>query len=145
MQGRVFLGEQKQPPRDYIFAARDRCDETTDRIRCVRTKQWKYIRNFMPDRPYTQKNDYKEKSYPAWTLMAQLYAENKLTPEQQAFLKPTRPEEELYDIQADPHEVKNLANAADHRDVIKHLRLMLEQWIKETGDQGQIPEAGKTE
>lgn len=140
MQGRVFFGEQAQTPRECIFAARDRCDETADCIRCVRDKRWKYIRNFMPDRPYTQKNDYKEKSYPAWSLMAKLYAENKLTAAQRAFFEPGRPAEELYDLQSDPHEVKNLASSAEHGETLKRMRARLEQWIAETGDQGEIPE-----
>jgi N-sulfoglucosamine sulfohydrolase len=67
MEGKVFLepganGDWRPVNKhDYIVAARDRCDETIDRIRCVRTKQFKYIRNFLPDRPYTQRNDYKER------------------------------------------------------------------------------------
>ncbi|HEX5105036.1 MAG TPA: sulfatase, partial [Pirellulaceae bacterium] len=30
LQGQAFLGEQKAPPREYIYAARDRMDETLD-------------------------------------------------------------------------------------------------------------------
>ena len=53
MEGRTMFGPDYQP-RDYIVAARDRCDYTIDHIRAVRTKQFKYIRNFMTGRPYTQ-------------------------------------------------------------------------------------------
>ena len=50
MEGNVFLGKDAQE-REYVISARDRCDGTIDRIRCVRTKTQKYIRNHHPDRP----------------------------------------------------------------------------------------------
>ena len=51
--GRPLFGPGARP-RDFIVTARDRCDETVDRIRAVRDGRYKYIRNFMPERPYTQ-------------------------------------------------------------------------------------------
>ena len=59
MQGRDIFAKD-YPRRDAVFAARDRCDETVDRIRSVRTEQFKYIRNFHPQRPMLQPNDYKD-------------------------------------------------------------------------------------
>ncbi len=61
MQGRPFLGEHDTPPRDYVFAHRDRMDETYDIIRAVRDKRFKYIRNFEPHKPYAQRINYMEK------------------------------------------------------------------------------------
>ena len=101
LQGHSFFGPGKKK-QDYIFAARDRCDGTVDRIRCVRSKRYKYIRNYYPDRPYTQFNAYKKLQYPVLTLMQVLHKEGKLTPEQAQFMAPTRPKEELYDLQNDP-------------------------------------------
>jgi len=101
MQGRVFLGPARDEPREFIFAARDRCDETVDRIRCVRDKQFKYIRNFMPERPWTQPNYYKLSSYPMLGLMHRLHNEGKLTPEQDRWFAPRKPDEELYDVRRD--------------------------------------------
>jgi len=140
MQGRVFLGPEQSKPRQYIFAARDRCDETIDRIRCVRSKWYKYIRNFFPDRPYTQPNAYKQRSYPALSVMQRLYKLGKLTPVQAAFMKPTRPKEELYDLKSDPHEIHNLADDSRHETVLVRFRSRLDQWIKTTNDLGAIPE-----
>jgi len=140
MQGRVFLGPEKQPEPEWVFATRDRCDETMDRIRCVRTRRYKYIRNFMPERPYTQTNAYKERAYPMLRLMKELHAEGKLTPVQQLFMAERRPEEELYDVQADPWEIRNLAASPEHQDVLKKMRATLEKWIVETDDQGRFPE-----
>ena len=139
MHGQDLLDPDK-PERDCIFAARDRCDETDDRIRCVRTKRYKYIRNFFPERPYTYFNAYKKQQYPVLTLMEMLYEKGELTPEQENFMKPTRPAEELYDLQNDPHEVHNIAESAEHQQALRELRNKLDAWIEETGDQGEIPE-----
>lgn len=78
MQGRVFLGDSADEPRQYAFGARDRCDETVFRIRTARDKRYRYIRNFTPDRPFLLRNRYKETSYPVIALMRQLHAEGKL-------------------------------------------------------------------
>jgi len=138
MQGVVFLGPEAQK-REYIVAARDRCDETMDRIRCIRTKRFKYIRNFMPERPYAQLNRYKE-TYPVMRLMRRLHKEGKLTPEQALFMAERRPEEELYELQADPHELNNLASSPSHQELLQKMRRTLADWIKETGDMGEVPE-----
>jgi len=126
--------------RTEIFGARDRCDETVDRIRSVRTDRYKLIRNYYPDRPYTQANAYKEKQYPVLNLMKQLHAEGKLTPAQELFMAPRRPGEELYDLQTDPNEIHNLAAAPSHRAALKDLRARLDRWIAATHDRGAIPE-----
>jgi len=139
IEGWVFLGPDAKK-REYIIAARDRCDETVDRIRCVRTKRYKYIRNFMPERPYTQKNRYKERSYPMLSLMKELHAVGKLTPVQALFMAARKPDEELYDIRNDPYELHNLAASAKHQRTLKKMRAILDKWIKETGDKGQFPE-----
>ena len=137
MQGEIFLGESTGPPRKYVFGARDRCDETVFRFRTVRTERYRYIRNFTSDRPFLQKNDYKERQYPVWTLLTELDAAGKLTPLQKFLTAPTMPEEELYDVSADPHETRNLAGSTDHAVVLKELRGVLDRWIEESNDQGR--------
>ena len=139
MEGQDFLNPET-PGRDCIFAARDRCDETDDRIRCVRTERYKYIRNFFPERPYTYFNAYKKKQYPVLTLLEVLHARGELTPEQEHFMMPNRPAEELYDLHNDPHEVHSLADDAEHQSILKELRAKLDAWIVETGDRGEMPE-----
>ena len=140
MQGRVFLGPERDKPRDYIFAARDRCDETVDRIRCVRDKRWKYIRNFMPERPWTQPNYYKLSSYPMLGLMYRLHKQGKLTPVQDRWFAPRKPVHELYDVKADPWEINNLADDPKHADQLARMQRVLEGWIRRTNDQGMKPE-----
>ncbi len=140
MQGQPFLWGSAQP-RDCIFAARDRCDETPDRIRTVRDKRFKYIRNFHPERPWAQPNNYKDTAYPMLRLMRQLHRDGKLTPDQARFLAPRRPAEELYDLTADPHELANLAGKPEHRATLVRMRGQLDKWIAETRDQGEKPES----
>ncbi len=139
VQGQVFLGPDAVD-RGAVYAARDRCDGTDDRIRCIRTRRHKLIRNYHPDRPYMQFNGYKKLQYPLWTLMPLLAARGELSPAQQSFLEPTRPPEELYDLEADPHELHNLAGDPAHEGVRSRLAERLEAWIAETGDMGERPE-----
>lgn len=125
MQGRVFIGERADPPREIAFGARDRCDETVMRLRTGRDERYRYIRNFTPDRPLMLRNDYKAKQYPAWNLIQWLGEQGKLENDAQRFLvAPTMPKEELYDTVEDPHETVNLATSdrPDHQAALKRLR-----------------------
>jgi N-sulfoglucosamine sulfohydrolase len=137
MQGSVFLGDQAGEPRQYVFGARDRCDETVFRFRTVRDERYRYIRNFTPERPFLQPNQYKERQYPVWNLIKELAKENKLTPTQAVLAAPTMPAEELYDTKNDPHEINNLAGSPEHKEVIARMRAALTKWIEESNDQGR--------
>lgn len=139
LQGRPLFGPQRQP-REYVAAARDRCDETVDRIRCVVERRYKYIRNAYPDRPWTQPNTYKDTQYPPLRVMRDLQQAGKLTGPAAAFMAPRRPAEELYDLQADPHETRNLAGEASQAATLRRLSTTLDRWIRESGDQGAQPE-----
>jgi len=142
MHGRPLFGAAAKP-RPEIYAARDRCDMTVDRIRCVRTSGYKYIHNFMPERPYTQFNNYIETSYPTLGVMKALHAAGKLNTKQSLFMAPRKPDVELYDLQADPHEVSNLAGSSTHRKVQADLSSRLEKWLAEVDDKGRFPEDPK--
>ena len=146
MQGRIFLGDQADPPREHAFGARDRCDETVFRFRTVRDARYRYIRNFTPDRPFLQANAYKEKQYPVWNLLKELDAQGRLTPTQKFLTAPTMPPEELYDLEADPYEIQNLAASSrpEHQAALKRLRGLVEQWIVDTNDQGREFESAET-
>ena len=133
IQGQVFFGPNATK-RDYIFGARDRCDETVDRIRSVRNDRYKLIVNFMPDRPYMQSNKYKERQYPVLHLLKQLHEEKKLTPAQELFMVDHKPAEELYDLNNDPHEIHNLALDPKFQKVKSELRAALDDWMKSCDD-----------
>jgi arylsulfatase A-like enzyme len=140
MEGEVFLGDKAGEPRRYAFGARDRCDETVFRLRTVCDVRYRYIRNFTPDRPFLQANQYKEKAYPVWNLLKELHKAGKLTPAQERLCDKSMPEEELYDLEKDPHEVENLAKKPEHKETLARLRQALDGWIKATNDQGRMLE-----
>lgn len=138
MEGRPLFGPGYKP-RKYIVSARDRCDETLDCIRCVRTKRYKYIRNFYPHRAHLQPNRYKDNKQIIKT-MRKLFAEGKLDPVQARVFASTRPTEELYDLRNDPHEINNLADSREHQHILKRMRATLLKWMHETKDLGLLPE-----
>jgi arylsulfatase A-like enzyme len=140
LQGRdVFAKDYAK--RDAVFAARDRCDETTDYLRSVRTDRFKYIRNFLPERPHLQPNAYKDGKSIVKVLRT-LHADGKLNELQERLLfAPKRTSEELYDLAADPHELTNLAGDPNHASTLADLRKRLLDWQERTGDRGRTPES----
>jgi uncharacterized sulfatase len=140
MQGQAFLGQARASrPREYIYAARDRMDERYDMIRAVRDGRFKYIRNFMPWLPYAQHVSYGE-AMPILQEMRRLQAAGQLTGAPALFFRPEKPVEELFDCQADPDEVHNLADDPRYRDVLERLRAEQQRWSRETRDLGLLPE-----
>jgi arylsulfatase A-like enzyme len=129
-------------PRRYAFAARDRIDETVQRIRSVHDNRFHYIRTFTPGPTFASLNRYKEKCFLIMPLMRELHAQGKLTGAAAELMERRGPCEELFDCKADPHEVKNLVGspAGEHRDALLRLRAALDVWIIETGDRGERPE-----
>lgn len=123
---------------EKLFAARDRCGDAPDRIRSVRTLDFKYIRNFHPEIPYMQHSGYKRAGYPVDTVMRVLHEEGKWT---SPFMSETRPEEELYDLKADPNEMNNLASAPAFAVKLEELRADVNRWIEESNDLGAVDES----
>ena len=142
MQGQVFLGENVAPPRMLVFSARDRIDEAVQRIRSVHDGRFHYLRNFTPGPTFASLNRYKEKCFPILPLMRELHAAGKLSGPPAELMARVGPSEELYDVAADPHEIRNLVDSTtpEHRAALLRLRAALETWIVETGDRGAQPE-----
>ena len=139
MQGQAFLGEQKAPERTYIYAAKDRMDPVLDNARAVRDARFKYIRNYMPDDPYVGFLPYRDRM----ELMQVLHEMNEagtLEGPQRLWFSTTKPIEELYDTQNDPHEINNLATDPAYAGKLNELRAAHEAWKEETRDWGLIPE-----
>lgn len=134
----LFAGEHR--PKRFVFAARDRADETVDRIRSVRSERYKYIRNYFPNRPYLQPNRYKDDKAIVQAIR-RLHGEGKLNREQSLIMAETRPAEELYDLRADPHELRNLAADPAHASALREHRTQLESWIQRTDDRGATLES----
>jgi len=139
MQARDFLAVG-HVPRSAVFSARDRADETEDRIRGLRTAQFKYIRNHRPRRPMLQPNAYKD-AKPIVQTLRQLHADGALPPALERLFTANRPTEELYDLQTDPFELQNLAGDPSKEGILTDLRSRLADWESQTGDRGRVPES----
>lgn len=140
MQAKNVLATDYKP-REFVFAARDRCDETVEHLRSVRSDRFLYIRNFLPQRPHLQPNAYKDGKSIVQTLRS-LHDAGKLDALTEKLLfSPTRPKEELYEWTTDRWQVKNLADDPAHKATLEKLRGRLDRWIVETKDKG--PESEK--
>jgi arylsulfatase A-like enzyme len=88
---------------------------TFDLSRCVRSDRFKLIYNCTPHQPVgpiDSRND------PGWREMVAAHAEGRLAPEfVQAYFTTPRPTFELYDLDADPGELRNLAGKPEYKDV----------------------------
>jgi arylsulfatase A-like enzyme len=139
LQGRAFLGQKLTPPRKYVYGARDRMDETYDSQRMVGDRRYRYLRNFHPHLPYAQYLSYMEQG----NIMKELrrLAREGRTPEAaRLFMGEDKPVEELYDLESDPYEIRNLAGSAGHKAVLERMRAAQEEWAIETRDVGLVPE-----
>jgi arylsulfatase A-like enzyme len=134
LDGHPIIGPRARQ-RDHIFAARDLIDEVMDHIRCVRTPRFKYIRNYTPENGYHECL-YVQNNRPMLPVIRALAAQGKLTETQRLILAETKPEEELYDLLEDPHEVNNLAGSPDHQAIRRELQALLNDWIADTADKG---------
>ena len=139
MQGKAFLGAFKTAAPQFVFATSDRFDETVDRLRAVRHGSYKYIRNFNPSITNALPNSYREQMAMMQNMRA-LWEANALPQNVGRWFATPKPQEELYDITADPYELNNLADDPSLQDTLALLRNRLDQWMVETADMGRIPE-----
>lgn len=135
LQGRDVVAADYST-RQAVYAARDRCGETMDHIRSVRTDRYLYIRNFLPRRPHLQPSQYKD-SKAIVQRLRQLHAASKLDDLSERLLfAPDRPDEELYAYGEDPWQIHNLASDPAYEGVLAEFRTRLDRWIDKTGDLG---------
>ena len=139
MQGRAFMGAHAAPPPDHVFGQRGRMDERYDLSRAVRDRRFLYIRNYMPHRIYGQYLWYMFET-PTTRVWRALYDAGRLSPPRTAFWQP-KPAEELYDLDADPHNVADLSGDPAHAAALGRLRAALDAHIHATRDLGLLPES----
>jgi arylsulfatase A-like enzyme len=125
-------------PRSFVAAHKDRLDHTIDRVRTVRTENYRYIRNYKLDRIFLQPQ-YRD-SKPAIRNLHQLYENRKLSDTHQQIYFGERPDEELYNVNEDSDMVFNLANDMEYQHVLEQHRALLDQWMA-SGDMGSDPES----
>jgi len=135
----VDLFSHSFSPREYVISARDRCDYTIDYIRSVRSERYRYIRNFLTDRPLLQPQYRDNREYVVF--LREGHANGTLPSLTDEIFFGPRPEEELYELKRDPHEIKNLATDPAFAGIMEHHRQILSQWQERTNDQGQYPES----
>lgn len=139
LQGVAFLGGQAGPPRDYVHAIRDRMAERFDLVRVVRDRRYQYHRNFMPHLGWSQFVSYTEEM-PTMKAWRRLAASGGLSGPPARYFAESKPVEELYDNETDPHQLANLAADPEHRETLERLRAECVRWMKATGDLGLLPE-----
>lgn len=140
MEGCGFMGNAASEPREYVYGIRNRHGEGEQLLRFVRDKSFQYIRNFRPElrqAPIHSSWATKMQGFRSWI---DLWETGKLNEVQSAFFRAPRPAEELYDTQADPHQVHNLADDPQYAEVKQRLRDACFDWIKRSGDLGFLPE-----
>ncbi|MHC4994980.1 MAG: sulfatase-like hydrolase/transferase, partial [Planctomycetota bacterium] len=142
MQGQAFLGDTggDAEGRRYAYGHRDRVDEVIDMARSVRDKRYLYIRNYMPHLGYNQRTWWPDLG----AIRHEIYRltdAKKMTDAQWRFAGPTRPAEELYDCQADPQNLRNLAGDPQHANTLDRMRGALRQHVLTTHDTGYLPES----
>ena len=139
LQGQANFGPEKAPPRQYVHAASDRLDGFYDRIRATRDHRYKYLRNYFPDQPYYLPVEYRERMSAMQSLLAGRDA-GTLTDVQAQWFRKTKPVEELFDTQADPHELRNLAANPRYDAKLTELRTATDEWLARVGDLGAVDE-----
>ena len=138
LHGRPFMGSEAQE-RDHVFATRDRNGTAYDRVRAVRDRRFKYLRNYYVDQPYLPFIPYLNR-HPVVQEMWRLHLDDKLEGPRRLMFQP-RPPEELYELAHDPHEMNNLAEDPRHRETLVRMQGLLDAWQDAVGDLGDIPEA----
>lgn len=137
LQGQPFMKNTEK--RSYIHAASDRFDGFTDAKRAVRDKRFKYIRNYRPEQGYYLPVTYRER-IPTMQELLRLRDTGQLDKFQAQWFRGNKPVEELFDTENDPHELVNLADDPEYVVKKQELRLELDRWLQEIGDQPNLPE-----
>lgn len=139
LQGHAFAGWFQTAPQPFIYGFRGRMDERYDMVRSVTDGRYVYLRNYLPHVSQGQHVAYQFQT-PTTQVWRKLFDEGKLNEAQSIFWKTPKAPEELYDLQNDPDEVKNLANSPAHQAVLKKLRQAQQDLAFKIRDVGFLPE-----
>lgn len=139
MQGHAFAGKFSQPPQPFLFGERGRMDERMDLVRSVTDGRFVYLRNYFPHVSQAQRVAYQFET-PTTRVWHKLFEEGRTTEAQSIFWREPKAPEELYDLQSDPAEVRNLAGSAEHQPVLEKFRQAQRQHLTDTRDVCFLPE-----
>jgi len=65
---------------------------------------------------------------------------SQLSEAQALWFQDSKPPEQLFDVDSDPHELNDLAQDPDYAEKLAELRVECERWVAEIDDTGLIPE-----
>lgn len=99
-------------------------------MRAVRTRRYKYILNLFPELEYPFATDL----FICKTWQGILKRKSKMMGKRNVHDFLQRPAEELYDLEKDPHEVKNFAGDPNYSTVLDELRTKLKTMREQTND-----------
>lgn len=138
MRGKPFLGTRIAAPQKWAFGMRNRMDERIDFVRTVTDGKWRYIRNYMPHRPWGQHQAYEwlAKGYQDWETA---HRAGTLNAVQDRFFQ-RKPFEELYDLSRDPHEIDNRADDPAVARILATMRRAVDAHMLAINDNGFLPE-----
>jgi uncharacterized sulfatase len=139
MQGHAFAGPHQVAPPTYLHGARNRMDERADLVRSVTDGRYVYLRNFFPHVSQAQRVAFQFET-PTTALWKKLYDAGKTDDAQSIFWRTPKAAEELYDLQTDRDEVKNLAQSPSHRAILEKLRGALRDHAAQIRDVCFLPE-----
>lgn len=143
VDGSPFLGAgvaaERIAQQQEAFGYADRFDEKYDLVRTLRKGRFEYVRSYQPFNFDGLQNNYRYimLAYRQWR---EHFLAGKLNDVQSQFFR-ERPAEMLFDIEADPHEVHNLAGDPKYAEVLADLRQRLRQRVKSMPDLSFYPES----
>jgi arylsulfatase A-like enzyme len=136
MQGRSFRSLLSDPDsyagRTYGYSERNwhDCDEHQ---RAVRTTRFKLIRtDAYTELPLCTAADIG--ASPSFLALRARAKAHQLTPAQQRLFEAPRARIELYDLDADPWELRNVADDPRYAKEVRELAAVLQDWIEQSGD-----------
>jgi len=130
-----ILSDPKAIVRDVAFAEQN-WHVFQAHQRMVRTGDFIYIKNAYPNRMALSMES--DPSFPAGEELWDKWHEGKLNENQKDVMQNPRPEEELYQVSDDPHQMTNLAGKKELKGTLDEMRQLLGDWTAETGD--SVPE-----
>lgn len=140
MQGNAFAGSFQTEPQLFLFGERGRMDERMDLVRSVTDGRYVYLRNYFPHVSQGQRVAYQFET-PTTRVWRSQFDEGKTNDAQSIFWRVPKPPEELYDLQHDRDEVRNLASLSEHKETLERLRSAQRKHLVSIRDVCFLPEA----
>lgn len=139
LQGRAFAGPHQAESPSFLFGERGRMDERMDLVRSVTDGRYVYLRNYYPHVSQAQRVAYQFET-PTTRIWHDLFVRGRADEAQSRFWREPKDVEELYDLESDPDEVRNLAQSPEHRAVLEKLRSAQRAHLLEVRDVCFLPE-----